>query len=86
MAFTPADEKRETGGGVRCPKCGGEMRAVIDSRPSVVVGAGTIRRRRSCAGCGDRMTTFEVSEHQLLRMKADIAKAMTESLMKEFWT
>lgn len=86
MTFIPVGAKRETGGGVKCPKCGGEMLAVVESRPAVVVGVGTIRRRRSCAECGDRMTTFEISEHRLLTMKTDIAKAMTESLMKEFWT
>jgi transcriptional repressor NrdR len=42
---------------VRCPTCGAYDDRVVDSRPS---GDGeAIRRRRECAGCGGRFTTFE---------------------------
>lgn len=42
---------------MRCPVCGADETKVIDSRPAE---AGTsIRRRRLCATCGNRFTTYE---------------------------
>lgn len=42
---------------MRCPFCGSENSQVKDSRPSDENSA--IRRRRICADCGGRFTTFE---------------------------
>lgn len=42
---------------MRCPFCSNEDTQVKDSRPSDDRAA--IRRRRFCAGCGARFTTFE---------------------------
>ena len=42
---------------MRCPYCGSTNTQVKDSRPSEDHTA--IRRRRVCAGCGGRFTTFE---------------------------
>ncbi len=42
---------------MKCPFCGEEDTRVIDSRP--VEDDNTIRRRRLCAGCGKRFTTYE---------------------------
>ncbi|MBM3482639.1 MAG: transcriptional repressor NrdR [Alphaproteobacteria bacterium] len=42
---------------MRCPFCGHEDTQVKDSRPTDDNTA--IRRRRSCANCGARFTTFE---------------------------
>ncbi len=42
---------------MRCPFCGSEESQVKDSRPSEDSSA--IRRRRACASCGGRFTTFE---------------------------
>lgn len=42
---------------MRCPFCGSENSQVKDSRPSDENSA--IRRRRVCADCGGRFTTFE---------------------------
>ena len=42
---------------MRCPHCGGLDTQVKDSRPSDDGVA--IRRRRNCAECGQRFTTFE---------------------------
>ncbi len=42
---------------MRCPRCGCEESKVVDSRPSENNDA--IRRRRECAGCGFRFTTYE---------------------------
>lgn len=43
--------------GMRCPMCGVEDTRVIDSRPADQ--GSTIRRRRACAECGHRFTTYE---------------------------
>lgn len=42
---------------MRCPFCGNEDTQVKDSRPTD--DRASIRRRRSCSGCGARFTTFE---------------------------
>ena len=42
---------------MRCPFCGSEETQVKDSRPAE--GGAAIRRRRECAGCGGRFTTYE---------------------------
>ena len=40
---------------MRCPYCGADDSRVVDSR----TGDASIRRRRVCAGCGSRFTTYE---------------------------
>jgi transcriptional repressor NrdR len=58
---------------VRCPFCGADEDRVVDSRPADDGAA--IRRRRACAGCGRRFTTFErVDEIPLLILKRDGSK------------
>jgi transcriptional repressor NrdR len=55
---------------MRCPKCGCQDDKVIDSRASRE--GATIRRRRECAGCGHRFTTYEEVEREgLMVMKRD---------------
>lgn len=48
-----------------CENCGGVNLYVVDSRP-VKFG---YRRRRECADCGLRTTTYEVPEENYLAMK-----------------
>lgn len=43
---------------MRCPECGCIDSKVIDSRPS----ENKVRRRRECAKCGFRFTTYEIIE------------------------
>ena len=59
---------------VRCPFCGSvDDDRVVDSRESQ--DGTTIRRRRACAACGRRFTTFErVEEAPLLVLKRDGSK------------
>lgn len=45
---------------MRCPKCGCEESKVVDSRPAE--NNDSIRRRRECASCGFRFTTYERRE------------------------
>jgi transcriptional repressor NrdR len=55
---------------MRCPFCGELDSQVKDSRPTEDGGA--IRRRRFCAGCGQRFTTIErVQLRELTVVKAD---------------
>lgn len=44
--------------GLVCPRCGSaEKHAVVDSRAELK----TVRRRRYCAGCATRFTTYEMT-------------------------
>ena len=55
---------------MKCPKCGIDDDRVLDSR-SARDGA-AIRRRRECASCGHRFTTYEeVDRDELLVIKRD---------------
>jgi transcriptional repressor NrdR len=55
---------------MRCPFCGNEDTQVKDSRPAD--DGASIRRRRSCVGCGNRFTTFErVQLRELIVIKSD---------------
>jgi transcriptional repressor NrdR len=55
---------------MRCPKCGCLDDKVIDSRASRE--GATIRRRRECAKCAHRFTTYEEVEHEgLMVLKRD---------------
>ncbi len=45
---------------MHCPFCPAQDTKVIDSR--LVTGGDQIRRRRECAECGERFTTFESAE------------------------
>lgn len=49
---------------MRCPFCGHIDQRVLDSRPALEGDA--IRRRRECARCGRRFTTFERAERPRL--------------------
>ena len=46
---------------MRCPYCGHTETRVLDSRPTDEASA--IRRRRECASCGERFTTYEKVEN-----------------------
>jgi transcriptional repressor NrdR len=55
---------------MRCPFCGADDTQVKDSRPAEEGGA--IRRRRFCAACGNRFTTFErVQLREITVIKTD---------------
>lgn len=45
---------------MKCPNCGFADSRVLDSRPTEE--GNSIRRRRECAECGKRFTTYEVIE------------------------
>lgn len=51
---------------MRCPRCQAAENHVVDTRSSR--GGWAIRRRRECARCGARFTTYEVLEERPLRV------------------
>lgn len=51
---------------MRCPFCQAQDTRVIDSR--LAREGEQVRRRRECADCGERFTTFEVAEITLPRL------------------
>ncbi len=51
---------------MRCPRCHAAENHVVDTRSSR--GGWAIRRRRECASCGARFTTYEVLEERPLRV------------------
>ena len=58
---------------MRCPVCGERDTRVVDSRD--LDDAATIRRRRECAACSTRFTTYErVEAARLLIVKRDGAR------------
>ncbi|QEP42715.1 transcriptional repressor NrdR [Ectothiorhodospiraceae bacterium BW-2] len=48
---------------MHCPFCHRADTKVVDSRLSCE--GDSVRRRRSCSGCGERFTTFEVAEMEM---------------------
>jgi transcriptional repressor NrdR len=55
---------------MRCPQCGARDTRVVDSRD--LDDSATIRRRRECAGCNNRFTTYErVETARLVVIKRD---------------
>jgi transcriptional repressor NrdR len=55
---------------MRCPHCGARDTRVVDSRD--LDDAATIRRRRECAACATRFTTYErVEAARLVVVKSD---------------
>jgi transcriptional repressor NrdR len=58
---------------VRCPACGERDTRVVDSRD--LDDSATIRRRRECAACSTRFTTYErVEAARLLIVKRDATR------------
>jgi transcriptional repressor NrdR len=51
---------------MRCPWCGSSETRVVDSRPAEE--GASIRRRRECASCGRRFTTFERTQTVAIRV------------------
>lgn len=52
---------------MRCPYCSVDDDRVVDSRPAEEGGA--IRRRRECASCGQRFSTYERVEQATLSVR-----------------
>jgi len=58
---------------MRCPQCGARDSRVVDSRD--LDDAATIRRRRECAACSNRFTTYErVDAARLVVVKRDTTR------------
>nr|WP_298415429.1 transcriptional regulator NrdR [uncultured Halomonas sp.] len=58
---------------MHCPFCGSQDTRVTDSR--LVAEGDQVRRRRQCASCGERFTTYETAELIMPRViKADASR------------
>src|SRR5438552_16426165 len=58
---------------MRCPQCGARDSRVVDSRD--LDDAATIRRRRECAACSNRFTTYErVEAARMVVVKRDTTR------------
>ncbi len=63
---------------MRCQYCGSPDSRVVDSRPAD--DGNSIRRRRVCAECGRRFTTYEkVETKQILVIKKDSSRELFDS-------
>ena len=62
---------------MQCPKCKSDTN-VVDSRPS----GEEVRRRRQCAKCGYRFTTYEITLTRKARLELAL-QAYKESFIHE---
>lgn len=51
-----------------CPLCGGPLDFVKDSRAAEEHGFKVVHRRRECGDCGQRSTTIEMTEADVVSM------------------
>ena len=63
--------KNGAGSAMGC-RCGAPLTGVLDSRP--IENGSRIRRRRMCGACGHRFTTYEISQEEWDRLKAQDAR------------
>lgn len=69
---------------ISCLECGGLVTQVTDSRPSD--DNTVVRRRRKCAACGARFSTYEISAaifREMVEQTKDVADARAK-LIDEF--
>lgn len=65
--------------------CGGDLDAVVDSRPRKHKEFGQIiARRRKCAKCGERTGTIEIHEDAVDDMRRGVAKTLLSKLLEDF--
>lgn len=62
----------------RCPHCGDQAVRVVDSRPLEASPEQIIRRRRVCRSCGQRWSTYEITDatYAAICETADVLKKM----------
>lgn len=64
-------------------ECGGNLRHIMDSRPSVI-GAESppiIRRHRQCDTCGQRSTTIEMTKVDLQKYHREVLKEIAAKIV-----
>ena len=59
---------------MNCPKCGSPSTYVLETRQTA---SGSMRRRRECAECHHKFTTYEVNQKQWMVL-TKIAEMMQE--------
>jgi transcriptional regulator NrdR family protein len=74
-----------TGNGehIKC-KCGGNLDAVMESRPRMHKEFGqVVARRRQCDQCGKRSSTYEIHESVVENIRRDFAKKIVQKLLDD---
>jgi transcriptional regulator NrdR family protein len=68
--------------GVPCPACGHPGSATTDTRPCRLGDLPCVRRRRTCARCGARFVTYEISQAVIVEVERALAQraALLKSL------
>ena len=65
--------------------CGGDLDAVMDSRPRMHKDLGQIiHRRRKCSECGEKTGTIEIPEGMIETIRRDMAKTLLSKLLEGF--
>ena len=85
---TPSGRRATDGQKMECPFCRDAASAVVSSYGTT--DAVKIRRRRECAGCGDRFPTSEQVDWALLARELEargdaIARTLTEGVLRPTW-
>ena len=62
-----------------CPRCGGDLVAVNDSRPGLKDGEPIVKRARSCNKCKRNSNTVEITEASLDKIFVDLASASDDA-------
>lgn len=65
---------------LHCPNCGPTVSDVTDSRKVLKHGKTTVRRRRRCCTCGQRVATFEFTESTLEQIKREVKVRALEQI------
>lgn len=71
-----------SGAGVSCPKCGGTLNGVCDSRPHVLDGMKCISRTRKCE-CGVRFGTIEVTTDTFAAFEENNKRKLVASIIDQ---
>lgn len=76
-------EENDFANRLTCPKCGGRLTYVKESRPFFLGHTQSlgIRRRRVCSGCSERSTTIEVVADDFTKEQREILRAAVANIL-----
>jgi transcriptional regulator NrdR family protein len=62
--------------------CGGDLSQVVDSRPAVYGDTPTVRRRRKCDACGEKIMTYELPAFVVEQGRDKAIRAAVREMIK----